>query len=100
MEVVKITPNTDLLAHFAFEDRVYSIEGNKTPAEKINLEIGVIEKSVVDMKENGDYIISNAKIDTLDNARIFSIKDVAKDTVIAVKVNDIYYTAIVGRKLE
>lgn len=34
MEIVDVTPNKDVLAQFAFEDRVYFLEGNETPAEK------------------------------------------------------------------
>lgn len=100
LEVVGNTRNKELLAQFAFEDRVYSIEGNKTPDEKINKEVGEIEKNVDDIKENGHYKLFNSSIDHLDNAKIFSIKDVDKDTVVAIKVKDIYYTAIIAGKLE
>ncbi|MEK4487018.1 hypothetical protein MHH81_15835 [Psychrobacillus sp. FSL H8-0484] len=100
LEVVGVTPNKDLLAQFAFEDRVYSIEGNKTPAEKINKEVGQIEKNVDEIKGDGHFKLFNSKIDHLGNASIFSIKDVDKDTVVAVKVNDIYYTAIVAGILD
>lgn len=94
LEVVGTTTNSDLLAQFAYEDRVYSIEGNKTFPAKIDNEIGQIEQIVDDIKENGQVKLFNSKINILDNTKIFSIQGVDKETVVAVKVNDIYYTAI------
>ncbi|GGH19922.1 NisI/SpaI family lantibiotic immunity lipoprotein [Paenibacillus segetis] len=96
-----INPNSDILAQFSFKNKIYSIEGNMTPAEKIKKEIGKIEKIVVDeIKENGQAKIFDSKIDLLESTKIFSIQDTDKDLVVAIKINDIYYTAIFWGKLD
>ena len=93
-------PNYDLLLQFSFKDRIYSIEGNITPAEKIKKEIGEIKEIVDDIKENGQAKLFNSKIDLLDRIKIFTIQDLDKDTVVAIKINDIYYTAFFSTKLD
>ena len=99
-KAVGINTYNDLLSQFSFQGRIYSIEGNKTPAEKIKKEIGEIEEIVDEIKENGQAKLFNSKIDLVERTKIFTIQDLDKDTVVAVKINDIYYTAIFWGKLD
>jgi len=99
-KAVGINTYNDLLSQFSFQGRIYSIEGNKTPAEKIKKEIGEIEEIVDEIKENGQAKLFNSKIDLVERTKIFAIQDLDKDTVVAVKINDIYYTAIFWGKLD
>ncbi|MEK4512046.1 hypothetical protein EJP82_17995 [Paenibacillus anaericanus] len=99
-ETTGINANNDLLSQFAFEGRIYSIEGNVTPVEKIEKEVGEIKEILDDVKENGQAKLFNTKIDLIEGTKIYSIQDVDKDTVVAVKIKDIYYTAFFLGKLD
>lgn len=90
----------DLISQFAFEGRVYSIEGNVTPVEKIKKEVGEIEEILEEIKENGQAKLFNSKIDLIEGTKIYSIQDVDKDTVVAVKIKDMYYTAFFSGNLD
>lgn len=39
-KVIETSKNNDLIVQFSFEDKVYSVEGNKTRGEKIQDEVG------------------------------------------------------------
>lgn len=95
-----LQPSKDLLAQFAFEARIYSLEGNQTPDEKIIKEVGKIEEITKDITKNGEGKSLNSNIELLPGTKIYTVKDVDKDTIVAVKINDIYYTAIFTRSLE
>jgi len=88
------------LAQFAFEARIYSLEGNQTPDEKIIKEVGKIEEITKDITKNGEGKSLNSNIELLPGTKIYTVKDVDKGTIVAVKINDIYYTAIFTRSLE
>lgn len=91
----------DFAAQFAFENGIYSIEGNLTPSEKVIKEVGAIEEIVEEITRNGQGKLysSRIKADLTAGSKIFSIEGVDKDTVIAVEIEGKYYTAIYVRKL-
>ena len=93
--------SNDFAAQFAFENGVYSIEGNLTPAEKVLKVVGAIEEIVEEITRNGQGKLysSNIKVDLTAGSKIFTIEGVDKDTVIAVEIGGQYYTAIYTRKL-
>jgi hypothetical protein len=95
-----VQPDNDVLAQFASKGKVYSLEGNHTPANKIGKEIGEIGKVTNDITKSGEGKVFDTSIKLQDGTKIYAIKDVDAHTVVAVKVNDIYYTAIFTRKLE
>jgi hypothetical protein len=98
--VIGISSNKDVDAQFAFENRIYSIEGNVTAAEKIKQEVGKVEKIVEEIKENGQANLFTSKVNLTAETKIYTIKNVDKDTVVAVKIDDTYYTAIFAKKLD
>lgn len=100
MKVEELEYNQDLLAHFVFDETLYSLDGNKNPCWEYKKTVRGNRKKIDELKENGEYQLFNSGIEGLDGAKIFSIKEVDKDTVVAVKVQDVYYTAIVTRKLK
>ena len=99
-KVVGTSPNKELAAEIAFENRIYTIEGNRTRNEKIDQEVGKVEKIVKKIKGNGQAKLYTSKINLTAGTKIYTIKDVDKDTVVAVKIGDTYYTAILARKLD
>lgn len=99
-ETVGMSAYDDLISQFAFEGRIYSIEGNVISVEKIKKEVGEIEEISDDIMENGQAKLFNSKIDLTEGTKIYSIQDIDKDTVVAVKIKDIYYTAYFSGKLD
>lgn len=93
-EAVGVSKNTDIIAQFAFEEKVYSVEGNMTPAEKIQNEVGKIEEVVDKIEVNGQVKQHNSTINIAPETKIYNIKGVDKDFEVAVKVGETYYTAI------
>ena len=91
----------DFAAQFAFENGIYSIEGNLTPPEKVLIEVGAIEEIVEEIIRDGQGKLysSRIKADLTAGSKIFTIEGVDKDTVIAVEIEGKYYTAIYARKL-
>ena len=92
--VVGVSKNKNVLAQIAYDNKIYSIEGNLTPYEKIQQQVGEVENIVETIKENGQGKIISSKINLESGSEIYTIKDADKGTVVAVRIGNKYYTAI------
>lgn len=95
-----VSKNNHFLAQIAYDNKIYSIEGNLTPNEKIQQHVGKVEKIVERITENGQGRIISSKIRLETGSEIYTIKAADKDTVIAVKIHNKYYTTIFSEKLD
>ncbi|MFD2444161.1 hypothetical protein ACFSO7_09245 [Bacillus sp. CGMCC 1.16607] len=95
---VEINAYSDLVAQFAFKNSIYSIEGTTTPKDKLEKEIGEIEEIVDEIAKNAEGKNINSKFNLTEGSKVFSIRGV-DSTVVAVKYNNIYYTAVYTKEL-
>jgi len=93
------SPSKVLAAKIAFENRIYTIDGEHISEDSIDQEVGKVEKIVNEIKGNGHAKRYTSKVNLKAGTKIYSIKDVDKDTVVAVKIGDTFYTAFFAEKL-
>lgn len=97
---VGVSKNDDLLAQFAFAGRIYSLEGNRTPDDKIKRQVGKIDEMVEDITKNGQATIITPGIKLKSGCEIYTIQDVDNEMMLAIKMENQYYTAIFMEELD
>ena len=95
-----MSKNDDLLAQFAFDGRIYSLEGNRTPDDKIKRQVGKIGEMVEDITTNGQATIITPSIKLKSGCEIYTIQDVDNEMMLAIKIENLYYTAIFMEELD
>lgn len=98
-EIIGISPNKDLKASFAFEDRIYSIQRGLVLEKNIENEIGKITEIVKEIKKNGEAKIYNSSINLKSGTKIYKIEETDKGEFIAIKIYGKYYGAFYNSKL-
>lgn len=83
----------DRIAVLVWNDMRFEIVGSKTPKEKINEEIGHIKNIVTEAFKNGDASLFRNDLTITKGTKIYSLKQVDEKTVIAIKIENVYYSA-------
>ncbi|MGD7046032.1 hypothetical protein [Jeotgalibacillus proteolyticus] len=80
---------------FAFDNSLYTIERGKVLAADAGEEIGSIKVLVDEINENGEAVIFDSSLNLQAGTKIFKVKEQDQsNTVVAIKIGDIYYGAI------
>ena len=94
LAIVGITPSESKAA-FAFEDSIYTIERGKVLVENVGEEIGEIESIKNKITENGEAVIFDSTIKLEGGTKIYKIRETDRSNpIVAVKIDDTYYSAI------